>query len=225
MPPMPIKCICSEDRTGRPFFLSLSIAPLFPYGYGNARRFSCDAFGLSEDIEYVLNAQTYSWWTDKKLYQYNDPDHIVLLKSFCMPKDSTEGEAKARYTSAVIAGTVMLLADDYGRPEAVGRTIKIAGNREINRIAASQTVFRPAGSAGGSACHAFTAEINGTPYAALFAFKNKPETVSVSCSLAGIPEGTYRDLWTGEKTVSENGILSWHFQGTDAVLLIKEPSH
>ena len=218
-----LESLYSEERNRRPFFLSLSIAPLFPYGYGNARRFSCDAFGLSEDIEYVLNAQTCSWWTNQKLYQYNDPDHIVLLRSFCMPKDSSENEAKARYTSAVIAGSVMLLADDYTRPEAMERTLRIAGRTEINRIAASGTAFRPVDSAGGSASHAYTAMICGKTYTALFAWNSRPEDISVSCQRAGIPEGTYRDLWTGKKTVTENGMLTWHFQGTDAALFVKEP--
>lgn len=86
----------SAERIGKPFFISLSIAPLFPCGYGHARRFSCDAFGTYEDVEYVLNAQTYAWWESGRLYQYNDPDHICLLKSFCMEKDSSEGEARAR---------------------------------------------------------------------------------------------------------------------------------
>ncbi|MBP3719916.1 MAG: hypothetical protein J6J41_01135, partial [Clostridia bacterium] len=130
-----------EKRAGRPFFLSLSIAPLFPYGFGNARRFSCDAFGLAEDVEYVLNAKSYSWWTGVTLYEFNDPDHIVLQRSFCMLQDSTEGEARARYTSAVIAGSVMLLSEDYGRPGARERTERIAGNAAVNAVARSGAVF------------------------------------------------------------------------------------
>ena len=210
-----------EKKAGRPFFLSLSIAPLFPYGYGNARRFSCDAFGLSEDIEYVLNAQTYSWWTGGRLYQFNDPDHIVLQRSFCMLQDSTEGEARARYTSAAIAGSVMLLADNYALPGAMERTVRIAGNPEVNTIARSGVVFRPADSAGGSASPVYTAEIEGTTYAALFSWKGHEETVCIPLERAGLPEGSYTDLWTGRKIQAENGILCWHTAGTDALLLRK----
>ena len=208
-----------EKKIGRPFFLSLSIAPLFPYGYGNARRFSCDAFGLSEDVEYVLNAQTYSWWTGGRLYQFNDPDHIVLQRSFCMLRDSTEGEARARYTSAVIAGSVMLLSEDYSRPGTRERTERIAGNAAVNAVARSGVVFRPVDAAGGSACPVFTARIGGGTYVALFAWKERPETVTVDLKRAGLPEGVYEDLWTGTRTETADGRLQWTMDGTDAVLL------
>lgn len=208
-----------EKVLGRPFFLSLSIAPLFPYGFGNARRFSCDAFGLSEDVEYVLNAQTYSWWTGGTLYQFNDPDHIVLQRSFCMLRDSTEGEARARYTSAVIAGSVMLLSEDYSRPGAKERTERIAGNAAVNAVARSGVVFRPVDSAGSSACPVYTARIGGETYAALFAWK--PAKVSVALARCGLPEGIYEDLWTGARLETAGGNLSWSFAETDALLLKK----
>ena len=35
----------SPERIGRPFFINLSIAPLFPYSYAHSRRISCDVFG------------------------------------------------------------------------------------------------------------------------------------------------------------------------------------
>ncbi|MBR5110847.1 MAG: hypothetical protein IK099_11710 [Clostridia bacterium] len=208
-----------ERIIGKPFFISLSIAPLFPYGFGNARRFSCDAFGLSEDIEYVLNAQTYSWWTGGRLYQFNDPDHIVLQRSFCMLRDSTEGEARARYTSAVIAGSVMLLSEDYGRPEAKERTIKIAGNTAVNALARRGVVFRPVDAAGGSACAVYTAEIDGETYVALFCWKPGGETVNVDLRRAKLPCGTYEDLWSGKRITSTERFLSWTFEETDAILL------
>ena len=211
-----------EKLLGRPFFISLSIAPLFPYGFGNARRFSCDAFGLSEDVEYVLNAQTYSWWTEGRLYQYNDPDHIVLQRSFCMLRDSTEGEARARYTSAVIAGSVMLLSEDYGRPGAMERTVRIAGNPAVNAIARSGAVFRPVDAAGGSACTVYTAEIDGETYAALFCWKPAGKTVTVDLNRAKLPRGVYEDLWSGKQIASDECFLSWAFEGTDAVLLKKD---
>ena len=210
-----------EKKIGRPFFLSLSIAPLFPYGYGNARRFSCDAFGLSEDIEYVLNAQTYSWWTGGRLYQFNDPDHIVLQRSFCMLRDSTEGEARARYTSAAVAGSVMLLSEDYGRPGAKERTKKIAGNPAVNAVARSGIVFRPVDAAGGSACPVYTARINGETYAAVFSWKEQGETVTVNLERAGLPEGVYEDIWTNQTVRTNGGKLSLTFEHTDAVLLKK----
>lgn len=137
----------SEEKAGRPFFISLSIAPLFPCGYGHARRFSCDAFGLAEDTEYVLNALTYAWWQSGRLYAYNDPDHISLYQSFCGDRSSLIGEARARYTASVIAGTVMMLSDDYGMGEdeikewgAANKNLSLEERSEITEAAAESAI-------------------------------------------------------------------------------------
>ncbi|MBQ9309165.1 MAG: hypothetical protein IJ229_14685 [Clostridia bacterium] len=207
--------ILSEERIGRPFFLSLSIAPLFPYGFGNARRFSCDAFGLTEDVEYVLNALDYSWWTNGKLYQYNDPDHIVLLRSFCMLRDSTEGEARARYTSSVIAGPMLLLSDDYRREEARERTKKIAGNARVNALAREGLAFRQLKGED----HIYAAVSEHAISLAIFSLRERPETVTLNLRPHGLPEGDWEDLWSGETVHATDGVLTWHAGGTDALLL------
>ena len=51
-----------------------------------------------------------------------------------MQRDSTEGEARARYTASAIAGTVMMLSDDYDRPEAMARARMFATNPEVNAV-------------------------------------------------------------------------------------------
>lgn len=210
----------SEEKIGKPFFISLSIAPLFPNGYGHARRFSCDAFGTDEDVEYVLNAQTYAWWQNGRLYQYNDPDHICLLRSFIAERDSTVGEARARYTTAAIAGTVMMLSDDYGNPEAVKRALQFAGNRKIDELAAQGAAFCPVEAADSSAANAYTARIEGKQYLALFHWKKGTETVRINCVRAGINTGLkYRDLWTGTEFCDEKGEIGWTANGCDAVIL------
>lgn len=212
--------LLSKERAGKPFFISLSIAPLFPCGYGHARRFSCDAFGTREDVEYVLNAQTYAWWESGRLYQYNDPDHICLLKSFGMEKDSSEGEARARYTASAIAGTVMMLSDDYEREEARRRALKFAGNREINAMAAAGVSFTPVESNNASASSAYVASINGKQYVALFHWLDGEETVRVDCSRAQIRAGiTYQELWSNTQMQDEKGVLCWKADGCDAIVL------
>lgn len=212
--------LLDEKKIGKPFFISLSIAPIFPYGYGHARRVSCDAFGTAQDVEYELNSHTYGWWLNGRLYQYNDPDHIVLLKSFGMEKDNTEGEARARYTTAVIGGTVMMLSDDYERPEARERAKKLACNRAVNHIAASQTAFLPAESAGAGASQAYTAVIDGKTCIALFHWKSGKGTVTLDASRAGLKENAeYRDLWSGQIFRVEKGKLLWEIEGCDALLL------
>ena len=214
--------LLSEERVGKPFFISLSIAPLFPCGFGHARRFSCDAFGTYKDIEYILNAQTYGWWTNHTLYAFNDPDHIVLLKSFGMKADSSEGEARARYTAAAISGGVMMLSDDYDRPEAVERARMFATNPEVNAVARSRVSFRPVDFNGVTAAHAFTAEIGGRKYLALFSWNMAGETVCADLSRVGLPGGVYRDLWRGTRFDGTDGMIRWDAGSCDAVLLIME---
>lgn len=73
-------------------YINLSISPIFPAQYAQSRRIACDAWNKIKDTEYTMNAVSYGWWIDR-VYQYNDADHVVL-------KDATEGENRARITSA-----------------------------------------------------------------------------------------------------------------------------
>jgi len=207
------------DNMGHPFFLSASLAPLFPCGYAHSRRSCCDSFGTNDYVEYVLNAQTYGWWENRRLYAFNDPDQLTLLSSFSVNRDSLEGEARARYTTGAIAGSVMLLSDDYDRPEAVERALKFATNSEVNDIARSRTAFLPVEWNGSSDSHVYTAVIGGEFYMAVFSWRSVPEEISVDVSRTGFPEGTYRDLWTGSRFRTENGCFTWRSEGCDALLL------
>ena len=215
--------LLKPEKTGKPFFISLSIAPLFPNGYGHARRFSCDAFGTAEDVEYVLNAQTYAWWQNHRLYAFNDPDHSCLLKSFCMDRDSSLGEARARYTASVIAGTVMMLSDDYEREEAKERSRILTGNPEVNKVAASRVAFRPTEAGGTSASHCFTAVIDGKQYIAMFSWETGERIVELDPLRAGLKAGvSYRELWSGKTVQEKNGQISWNIKDCDAALFKEE---
>ena len=210
----------APEKIGRKFFLSLSIAPLFPCGYGHARRFSCDAFGTDEDVEYVLNAQSWCWWQNGKLYTFNDPDHICLEKSFCMDRSSTEGEAKSRYTAAAIAGAVMMLSDDYKRELAKERAIRYAANKKVNEIAASRVAFRPVDFGGTSASKIYQAEINGEKYIAVFHWENEKVMLHIPTQEFGIAENScLTDLWTDQKFAVANGEFTWEAEGCDCLLL------
>jgi alpha-galactosidase len=144
----------SHEKTGKDFFISLSIAPVFPHGYGHARRECGDSFAYHTDVEYVLNAQTFSWWLSGPLYSFNDPDHLTLYTSntFHLPDRnySTFEEARSRYTTGIISGSVMLLSDCYGSSEhdkkfeeAKKRTVALTGNHDINELARKGRPFRP----------------------------------------------------------------------------------
>ena len=67
-----------------------------------------------------------------------------------MDRDSSLGEARARYTASAIAGTVMMLSDDYEREEAKERSRILTGNPEVNKVAASRVAFRPTEAGGTS---------------------------------------------------------------------------
>lgn len=101
-----------------------------------------------------------------------------------------------------------------------GGIIALTANREINRIAASGVAFRPVDSAGDSASHAYTAQIDGSQYLALFTWNEAPETVTVDCLRAGLPaDASWREPWSGKVYTSENGSITWHASGTDAAVL------
>ena len=190
------------EHAGRPVFLSLSIAPLFPHGFGHARRACCDSFGHVEDVRYVLNALTFGWWTNRILYHFADPDHITL---FCSKVDGrgeiTENEARSRYNAAAISGTVMLLSDNFGPdgdPDTIRRcrerVARIADQPAINAIARSGIAFRPV-ELTDEKMAVFTAVIEGQTHAAFFNFTAEPQTVRVSAIRAGLPQtGLVTDL-------------------------------
>ena len=209
--------LMSEEAMEHPFFISISIAPLFPNGLAHARRFSCDSFGKNEDVEYILNAQTWGWWENKRLYYFNDPDHICLLKGYFDSRESSFGEARARYTTAVIGGTVMMMSDNYANPEALRRSRILACNPEVNHIAASEIAFRPICSNGTSSCHIFTANIEGNEYMAVFNWKNGMQTVPIAAE----DKSNWKDLWTGHIFPCEDGKIIWKTDGCDAILLQK----
>jgi alpha-galactosidase len=174
------------DETANRMFLSLSIAPLFPSGYGHARRLSCDTKGhISGDqsTEYMLNSLTYGWWTSKNLY-ITDPDHIVLGdKADQGARNVTEG--KSRLLSAIISGGMILdssrLADD---PQGRELAQSVYNNRPWFAVAAEDKTFRPIeGDTGDKATNVFTRPSDHGAYLALFNYDEKhPHTFTVPLS-------------------------------------------
>jgi alpha-galactosidase len=130
---------------GKDLFLSLSIAPLFPYQYGNSRRMCCDSWANIGNTQYVMNALSFGWWTNQ-LYRFNDPDHLVLQKEGA----ETLGENRARVTTGAISG-MFLFGDNFsaagpsvGFPEkSRERAMQFMTNRDINELAALGRSFRP----------------------------------------------------------------------------------
>jgi alpha-galactosidase len=193
----------SPEVIGRPFFINLSIAPLFPYAFAHSRRVSCDVFGTLQDTEYMLNSLTHGWWMSDSLYRFNDPDHSVLYKSHNQEATGWH-EGRSRLTASVIAGTVLLLGDDFRKEEAAARAKAWLSNKDIMDVARLGKTFRPIeGDLGKQSCDTFvleSAEENAF-YIAVFNYDvTKSAPKSLSLERAGLnAQAAYQllDLWEG----------------------------
>jgi len=199
----------SPKKIGRPFFISLSIAPLFP-SYGHSRRVSCDAFGRIEDTEYLLNAVTFGWWTNGTLYRFNDPDHTVIARDTDpyhgqAPAGSiqTFEEARSRVDASIITGTVLLDSDDLIDPGAQRRAEELLTNAAILDLARAGRSFQPVEGDGGiHASKLFTrSEPDGSMLVAVFNYdRSQAAEVKVDLTRLGLDSAhVYRatDLWNG----------------------------
>lgn len=193
------------------FFISFSIAPMFPSQYAHSRRISCDVFGTIDQTEYMLNSLTYGWWMNGTIYPFTDPDHIVLYNSFNHREAISYNEGLSRYISAAIAGTMLIDSDDFRIKEARNRAIEILTCEEINAVAKRQAAFRPVeGNTKDAACDTFVSyeESEDALYLAVFNFdSSKTKTMQMDPQRLGLdPSVEYEmyDLWSKE-TVSITG--------------------
>jgi alpha-galactosidase len=177
-------------------YINLSISPVFPAHYAQSRRIACDAWNKIKDTEYTMNAVSYGWWIDK-VYQYNDADHVVL-------RDATEGENRARVTSAVMTG-LYIAGDDFseeGDAEGKEKALKYLTNVHINKIATGVT-FRPVEGNGKKSEHQFMrTEANGVYYVC-FNYGDDDLEVNIPLDrigLSGAKEYTATECWR-DKTV------------------------
>ena len=217
-------------KIGRPFFLSLSIAPLFP-AYGHSRRVSCDAFGRIEDSDYLLNASTFGWWTNQTLYRFNDPDHTVISLDTdpyhgSSPKGSVQTleEARSRVNASVITGTLLLDSDDLMDARAQARAKELLTNKAVLEVARSGRAFRPVeGDSGEHSSKIFTlSEPDGSMYVAVFNFsQTESSEMKIDLSRLGLSasqEFKATDLWKG--TSSEvKGLLSVSLSQAQSTIL------
>lgn len=174
-------------------YINLSISPVFPSQYAQSRRIACDAWNKIKDTEYTMNALSYGWWIDNA-YPYNDADHIVL-------QQATEGENRARITSAVITG-LYIAGDDFsaeGSDEGKERAKTYLTNRDINAIA-NGVSFRPVEGNGERSEHQFVREEDDCLYYVIFNYGEDPIEVSVPMERIGLDAGRNyeaKELWSG----------------------------
>ncbi|MBD5357473.1 MAG: hypothetical protein HDR88_10785 [Bacteroides sp.] len=204
-----------------------SIAPIFPYQYAHGRRQSCDRFSEIGESEYVMNAISYGWWTDR-LYSVNDPDQLVLCKADHNAAE-TIGENRARATTGMTSGafifgdnfaapgTVTKDGADVGYPiESRQRALEIMGNPDINDyVRNNMGSFRPieggnpstgSSTAGQESESLFMRDTEGYLYVAVFNFTNgtfaNEKNGDMSFERLGIKSSdveAIKELWTGEQ--------------------------
>lgn len=175
-------------------YINLSISPIFPAQYAQSRRIACDAWNKIKDTEYTMNAVSYGWWIDR-VYQYNDADHVVL-------QGATEGENRARITSAIITG-LYIAGDDFsagGSKEGKERACKYLTNQDINLIA-NGVSFRPVEGNGTNSEYQFMRQDNDALYYVIFNYGEEEISVNIPSARIGLdnPEAyTAKELWSGE---------------------------
>lgn len=210
-----------------------SISPIFPYQYAHGRRVSCDRFSEIAESEYVLNAISYGWWTDK-LYAVNDPDHLVMCKQNNGAKE-TMGENRARATSGMVTGAY-IFGDNFSLKGLKGgakpgyaaqsrkRAYEIMGNADINEYVRNNTgSFRPLDghkpSDGQQAESIFVRDTEKYFYLAVFNYSTTAaKSGKVNFKRMGIdPESieSIKELWLNETVTYDNSAISYNVPAKD----------
>lgn len=181
----------ATENAGR-MFLSESIAPIFPYQYAHARRIFCDASTSITDTERTMQAVSYGWWLNGRLYQFNDPDMMKFA-------GGTTDENQSRLINCAISGTVFLNSDDLASTTGQSLAQTYLTNEAINAIARSGISFQAVeGNTGTTAPNIFTHQNGSTWYVAVFNYSSSATNLAVDLTRAGI-SGIYtaEDLWSG----------------------------
>jgi len=173
-------------------FLSESIAPIFPYQYAHARRIYCDTAASIHDTMRTMQAVTYGWWINDRLYRFSDPD----LMRF---SGVTANENQSRLINCAVAGTVFLNSDDLASAAGQNLARNCLTNAAINEVAGAGVTFRPVeGNTGSVAADVFVRQEGGTWYVAVFNYDSFVALKSLNLERLGIA-GVYSalDLWSG----------------------------
>jgi hypothetical protein len=175
-------------------FISESIAPLFPYQYGDSRRIACDAeTSLISNTEYTLNSVTYGWWLDD-LYQINDPDDLVFYGY-----GATTNENQSRLISGAVTG-LFLDGDDVTTTNGQQAAQACLTNAAINTVARVGRTFTPVeGNTGTAAANIFVRQDGATWCIAVLNYTASAANETVNLSRVGLPSGNYvaTNLWDG----------------------------
>jgi alpha-galactosidase len=219
------------ERCGDDMFMVLSIAPLFPSQYANARRISCDAWGEMWHTNYMMNSLSFGWWLSK-VYDYNDPDHLVM-------GDRSEAENMSRMTTAAVTGYCML-GDNLstkgtfvGTTKSQNKAVKFTSNKAINDVIRLGKSFRPAYghklAGANQSVDLFTLETEDSYYIAYFNYSEGTKSGNLELAPLGIDASkvdvsSSRELWFDAAVVIDGGKLKYNLPNDQAKLfrLIKK---
>ena len=189
-----------RDFAGK-LFLSESIAPIFPYQYGNSRRIACDA-QASEigNTAYTMNSVSYGWWLSGRLYSFNDPDLMVF------DNGPDTNEIQSRLINCAITG-LYLNGSILTNSASVRLAQLCLTNAAINAVARVGSTFTPVESASGTAAANIFVRQDGSSWCiAVFNYSSNPANVAVDLSRAGLPAVAYMatNLWDGTTVTAFN---------------------
>ena len=179
------------QNSGR-MFLSAAISPIFPYQFAHSRRIYCDAATSIADTAATMQAVSYGWWINSRLYQYSDPDMMKF-------SGGTANENQSRLINCAVAGTVFLNSDDLASARGQDLARTYLTNATINEVARAGVSFRPVeGNTGTNAAEIFVRQDGNIWYLAVFNYIASTTNKSVNLARLGI-SGTYTamDLWNG----------------------------
>jgi alpha-galactosidase len=181
------------DKYFGDMYINLSIAPVFPAQYAQSRRIACDAWNKIKDTEYTLNAVSYGWWINN-IYRYNDADHVVL-------QQASEGENRARVTSAVITG-LFIAGDDFskgGSEEGKARAKQYLTNAEVNAAAKGRSFHPVEGTGERSEDQFMFKDAQGNTWYAVFNYTENTRSMQLPLERLGLDPAKHysvRDLWS-----------------------------
>jgi hypothetical protein len=211
-----------SKKFGATMYMDESISPIFPYQYTQSRRVSCDTFGgigsptvnSAATTSYEMNSASYGWWLAGRLYNFNDPDQIVL-------EGFSSNENKSRVTSAAIQGYI-IDGDDLTDAAAPALAQQWLTNSSINGLAALKLNFRPVdGNTGQNPTSVLVAQSGTTYYVAVFNYdSSNPLVENIDLGHAGLSSSgkyTVTDLWTGA-TSSATGSLAVNLNPAESTI-------
>lgn len=213
---------------GSSMLIDESISPLFPYQYAHSRRIAGDTYGAIEDTKREMASDSYGWWMAGRLYNWNNPDQMLLEGTEPDPGNSnntipyTANENKSRITSGAVAG-FMLNGDDVtdtGAPALVQQWLTKAS---IDALPSLGLNFRPVeGNTGTAPVNILVAQQGATYYIAVFNYDlSNPLSEQVDLGRAGLNntnQYTVTDLWSGA-TSSATGSLTVSLGAAESTIL------